>query len=31
MGLAEAIKHADVAVPQETYSPPPNIKKIKDA
>lgn len=27
--LASAIKFADVVVPQETYSPMPNIRKIK--
>ncbi|MDD5031523.1 MAG: adenylyltransferase/cytidyltransferase family protein [Patescibacteria group bacterium] len=27
--LAEAIRYADVVAPQETYSPLPNIKKIK--
>ena len=27
--LANAIKYIDVVVPQETYSPIPNIKKIK--
>lgn len=27
--LAEAIKYVDVVVPQETYSPLPNVKKIK--
>jgi len=29
MELAEAIKYADVVVAQETYSPLPNLKKIK--
>lgn len=27
--LAEAIKYVDVVVPQETYSPLPNVKRIK--
>jgi phosphoenolpyruvate phosphomutase len=27
--IAEAIKYVDAAVPQETYSPLPNVKKIK--
>ncbi len=27
--IARAIKYVDAAVPQETYSPIPNIKKIK--
>ncbi len=27
--LAQAIKYVDVVVPQETYSPLPNVKKIK--
>ena len=27
--LAKAIKHIDVVVPQETYSPLPNVKRIK--
>ena len=29
MDIAMSIKYADVVVPQETYSPLPNIKKIK--
>jgi len=29
MELAEAIRYADLVVPQETYSPLPNVKKIK--
>ena len=29
MELAQAIKYADVVVPQDTYSPLPNVKKIK--
>ena len=29
MDLADAIKHVDVVVAQETYSPLPNIMKIK--
>lgn len=27
--IAESIKYVDIAVPQETYSPIPNVKKIK--
>ena len=27
--IAESIKYVDVAVPQETYSPVPNVKRIK--
>lgn len=27
--IAESIKYVDVAVPQETYSPIPNVKRIK--
>ena len=27
--IAESIKYVDAAVPQETYSPLPNVKKIK--
>ena len=29
MDLASAIKYVDVVVPQETYSPMPNIMRIK--
>lgn len=29
IAIAESIKYVDAAVPQETYSPIPNIKKIK--
>ena len=29
MEIAEAIKYADIIVPQETYSPLPNVKKIR--
>ena len=29
MNLADAIKHVDVVVAQETYSPLPNVKRIK--
>lgn len=29
INLAQAIKYVDVAVPQEEYSPIPNIKRIK--
>ncbi len=27
--IAESIKYVDIAVPQETYSPIPNVKRIK--
>ena len=27
--IAQSIKYVDIAVPQETYSPIPNVKKIK--
>ncbi|KYK22473.1 ADP-heptose synthase [Thermoplasmatales archaeon SG8-52-4] len=27
--IADSIKYVDIAVPQETYSPIPNVKKIK--
>jgi cytidyltransferase-like protein len=29
MDIAKAIKYADVVVPQDTYSPLPNIKKLR--
>jgi len=29
MEIAEAIKYADIIVPQDTYSPLPNVKKIR--
>jgi len=29
MEIAGAIKYADIVVPQETYSPLPNVKKIR--